>query len=212
MENANFMTPAGKQYTDTGDAQAQRTAQNTQGALRNRAFSSGSATQPTAPTAASPLFVMAAKLTARVSGIFRVAVYVASGGLTAADTWDIQVSTQTAANLAITNATLVGPGTAGLGTGTAAGAYVSSAAAGILVTGGPLGSLLQADSGTTIVDATSVSFVFTWAGIVHNSIAATVPTPFTIGNDVIVLVAINRSAHTQTFPTGGTSIAFEELI
>lgn len=178
--------------------------------LQNRAFSFGSATTPTAPTAASPLFVAGAKVTCRGSGIFLANVYIASGGMTAADTFDIQISTQTAANIVITQFTQVGPGTAG-GTGTPNGAYVSSAAGGILVTGGPLGSKLQADSGTTIVDATSVSFFYQFSAILMNSITATTETGFTVGNDVLLLAAINRSAHTQTFPTGGVGISLEEL-
>jgi hypothetical protein len=209
--DTSFMSPEAKAYIDQSVSYALRQASYTQSALRNRAWTTGFATAPTAPTAASSLFVGAAKVTCRGSGIFLASVNYMCTGMTATDTNDTQVSTQTAANLAITNATIAGPGTASASTGTANGAYVSSAAAGILVTGGPLGSLIQYDSGSQVLGTAATTLVFAWSGIIQNSISSTgaTTTPFTVGNDVILLCGVNRSAATQVF--AGFQISLVEL-
>lgn len=182
-------------------------------ALQNRAYTTGFATAPTAPTAGSSLFVGACKLTAKKSGIFLASVSYACTGMTATDTIDTTITTQEeGAGLAITNAVPAGPGTVGAGLGTVCGAYVSTAAAGILVTGGPFNSVTQFDTGAQVLPTAGTTYQFNWTGVIYNGVAATTPAgivPFPVGNDVVLLCGVNRSAATQVF--AGFAMSLLEL-
>ena len=165
-------------------------------ALSNRAFTTLQGVVPD-PTAGSPIFVAAAKLTARASGIFLATASMAGFGMTATDTIDVEVTTQTrvaSSGIALTSATQTGPGSPNLASvGSAAGGYILSAVGGILVTGGPFGSQAQGGSATHVLGTAETTFSWGWANLIQNG-PATVFTPFPRGNDVVLLMSVNRSA------------------
>lgn len=169
-------------------------------ALQNRAFTTLQGVIPD-PTAGSAILVAACKLTARASGIFLASANMAGVAMTPTDTLDMQVTTQTraaSAGITLTGATLVGPGTANAASiGSAAGGYILSAAGGIAVTGGPFGSQIQGDSNTQVLGTLNTTATWAWSCIVQNG-AANVETPFPIGNDVVLLLSVNRSAATMS--------------
>ena len=167
-------------------------------ALQNRAFSSGSATVPTNPTAGMTLIIAATKLKVRGSGIFRASFTVAATGLVSPHTYEFTVNSQTAVpGITLTNGTQVGPGTLTPGTvGTVNGAFVSNMAAGITVAGGG-GTLLQADSLLQVVGTASTTCTWDWSNLIQNSIALTVETPFTVGNEILVTLSANFGTATS---------------
>jgi hypothetical protein len=172
----------------------------------NYAFCNGATSLPIAPTAAMNLCIGAALVNATANTYFRGYCKVSAGGFTAGDTVDFSVQTQTSATaITLGNATKAGPGT---GTG---GAFVSSAAAGITVTAGGGGTVVQNDDGVRIIDATDLGYTYEWSNIFDNSTANTVygSGVFTSGNSVLLQVMENRSAHTNTF--SGFSIGLEQL-
>ena len=163
-------------------------------ASANRAYTNANSYPPTAPTAGASLIIAAILLTVEESGIFEAGFTVSANGFTAADTVDFTVAVQTVASgMTLANATKAGPpGT------TARGAFTSSAAAGIVVSGGAAAVPL-ADSGVRIIDATDVGINYSWSGIIQNSNSDLVETPFPAGNQVLLTLSMNRSAHTNTF-------------
>lgn len=168
------------------------------GAFRNRAFSTGS-TLPANVNTGSFIVFGAALLVARASGIFMAEVSCAFTGGTAAATFDVQVQTQTAPNtqaggITITGGTRIGPGNNVIGTVAQTGVYVGSAGVGMTFTNGT-GALTQFDTGTQILPTGGTTMTTEWSSVIHNSITANAAeTPFTIGNQVLLTVAINSSA------------------
>lgn len=184
---------------DEALAKASRGA-STINALLNRAWANNPATLPTDPTAASGIFVLAMKLTARASGIFMASINMSATGLTATDTVDTQVQVGEGSAITLANATQVGSGTAGGTSATANGVYVSNAAAGITTTGSGA-KLVQYDSGTQVQGTGATTWQFSWSGIIEYGSAA-----FTVGDDVVVLASVNRSAASMTFASVGASL------
>ena len=184
------------------------------GNMRNRAFSTGSATAPTGVTNATPLILGACKLVVRGSGIFRASYTLSLTGVTASDTIAISIGTQTATSgtISLTNVSKVGPGFT-FGTSvlsTSIGAFVSDAVGGILV-GSGIGALVQYASGTQVVGTGTTTFDFGWSNIIQNSITGTAAeVPFTVGNDIVTTFTINAT-HSATQVYAGFAMDLEEL-
>jgi hypothetical protein len=181
-------------------------AQNMRAGFRNRAFVSGNTSTPFYGGAASTTIVGAAMLTVKTSGIFHWA-FSWSWTQAATGTYRWQISTQTqAAAIPLTAAAKVGPG-AGAATN---GAFISTGAT-IAVTGGPFGSLIQWDSGVITVGTAAVNAAIAASGTFMNSITATVETPFTNGNNIVMLITlITTTAAATTNANGGYAIDLVE--
>jgi hypothetical protein len=156
---------------------------------------------PTAPTIDGTVrFVMAATAIAKKSGIFRVSASLALLGVTAGDTWEAEVLTQTEASaFTLTNASQAGPGTTG-------GAYISSAAAGIGVTGGPFGQITQSISSNQTNPTGASTAYWSWSGPVMNANSGLVFVPFPVGNHVLALIGLAISAGALTALSGNVSL------
>ena len=184
------------------------------GNMRNRAFSTGSATAPTGVTNATALILGACKLVVRGSGIFRASYTLSLTGVTATDTIAISIGTQTAAGgiITLTNVAKVGPGfTFGTSVLPASiGAFVSAAVGGIVV-GSGTGALVQYASGTQVAGTAATTFDFCWSNIIHNSISSTTAeVPFTLGNDIVTTFTITAT-HSATQVYAGFAMDLEEL-
>ena len=184
------------------------------GNMRNRAFSTGSATAPTGVTNSTALILGACKLVVRGSGIFRASYSLSLTSVTAADTIAISIGTQTAASgiISLSNVTKVGPGFT-FGTSvlsTSIGAFVSNAVGGVLV-GSGTGALVQYASGTQVVGTGATTFDFGWSNTIQNSITGTAAeVPFTVGNDIVTTFTITAT-HSATQVYTGFAMDLEEL-
>ena len=182
------------------------------GRMQNRAYSTGSATAPTGVTNAMSLIIGAALLNVRGSGIFRAGVTLALTGITATDTTTLSVQTLTTApaTMTLATATKVGFGTGSASTTTGNGLYVSSAAAGIVVTGGA-GSVTQFTTGSQVAGTAATTVDLAWTGMFGNSIAAPgAEVPFTAGNQILLTVTL-LATHSATVVYSGFSLFLEEL-
>ena len=167
--------------------------------LSNRGYTTLVAPYVGANTGA--IFVGAIKLTARASGIFLASASLAATGMTPTDTIDVEITTQTrvaTSGITLTSASQTGPGTQNLASvGSAAGGYVLGAVGGLLVTGGPYGSQAQGGTGVQVLGTAETTTAWGWSNIIQNG-PATVFTPFPRGNDVVLLMSVNRSAGAMT--------------
>ena len=172
-------------------------SKQSRGAANNRAFTTNNATAPTAVTAGMTLNYAAVLTTAKVSGLYDVSISVAWSGATTGDTGTFSMTTQTAATaITLANNTAVG-----------VGCQVSSAAAGITATGGA-GTLTQFTMAVPALTGV-LSGVFTWRGIVMDSIAATTQASgFPVPNNVVFLFALNA---THSWTLGAVSLVVQEL-
>lgn len=175
------------------------------GAVRNRAYIAGDANpSPTTPNAAAPITFLILQTTAKVSGVFFVTINVfwtdASGAHAAGDIYTFNVLSQTGTGaVTISNAAAV---TNAVGT-----VFVSNAAAGMAITAGGGGGLLQYSTQfQQAASASTVSGNFTFSNIVQNQNTTTVETPFPIGNNVFVTVNLNASAHVPALTNVTASI------
>lgn len=176
------------------------------GALENQAYANGPGTVPTDPTAASPIPVLAVKLTSRASGIFMASINMSATGLTATDTVETTISSNQGAAVTFSSATKVGVGTAGGTSSTTNGVYVSNAAGGIVFAGGGNVGNTQFDSGVQVQPTGGTTWQFSWSGIVQAGNPAAGRTPFTQGNDVYLFASVSRSAAAMTFVGIGASL------
>lgn len=186
--------------------------QDVQGALRNRVYDNHSGTA-TAVTAGMTLNFAAILIQARVSGIFAVSLSFQYSGATAAAANTVAITGQSSAGaITLTNTNAAEGSTAATATnpmtnGGSPGAFTSSAAGGILIGsggGGPHGFMSQ-----TFTTATGqTTGTFSWSGLADNSTAG--GTPFTIGNFVVFLCAVN--AGTSPWTITGLNLSCAELI
>lgn len=167
------------------------------GAAINRAFTTNNATAPTSVTAGMALNYAAVLTTAKVSGIYDVSISVAWSGATTGDTGTFAMTTQHAATaITLANNTAVG-----------VGCQVSSAAGGITATGGA-GSTQQFSMAVKALTGV-LQGVFTWRGLVMNSVSATTPTGFTLGDNVVFLFSLNA---TNSWTLGAVTMVVQEVV
>lgn len=173
-------------------------------ALRNRAFSAGSATAWVPGGAASTTIVAATSLKAMASGIFQFSLGLAFAQA-ATGTWRVEIISQAAAGgTAITGGTKIGPGN-----GTNSGAFNNSG--GAITVPGFAGALTQMDTGVQTIGTAATAAEFTWDGLIQNSVSATVETPFTYGNQVAVTVTLITTTQAAVEVPSGLSLSFYEL-
>lgn len=190
-----MLTPAELSRLEAVELQTQRlllATQSVQAGFRNRANIQSA--NPTAVTAGMTLNYAAVLLQAQSSGLFLVNVAWQYTNATAAVSNTIGMTTQTnAAPIALTNTTVAG------------GGFISSAAGGILVTGGPFNSFsATALSFTTATGQTTG--LYSWSGI-----AQTVgPAAFPKGNFCAFLFNVNGG--TSSWTITGVTIEVIELM
>jgi hypothetical protein len=175
-------------------------------ALDNRAYVSGGATVPASPTAGGSHIIIAAIPTVpKASGVYHLAVSIPYTGATAADTVDFRITSQTQAGAI--------PLTGGTPVGVSANAamQVSTAAAGMAVTGGPFGSVVQYDTLAQVQATGGTTGLLEYSGICTNIAGSTPFTPFTVGFNVVFLLDLTFGAHTMTFNSAGISIELWEM-
>lgn len=170
-----------------------RGAQGIKGAFRNRAVVNNATPSITTPSAASSIIFAIAQLTAKASGIFGASVSIeyqdSSGAHAAADTYTFTVTTQTGTGaVTLTNGAPVTNGE---------NVFVSNNAAGMTISAGGGGSLIQTSDllQLGVASTATVAGQYSWSGIVWNSITSTSEVPFTLGNNVFLCFALNASAH-----------------
>jgi hypothetical protein len=186
---------------------AKRAGQSNAAFGGSRVYATGAA-PPTAPTAGGANIIVAAMTQiAKQSGVFLVSISMPFTGATAADTIDFRVTTQTKATpIAFTNDQLVGQGLSA-----SANAFVSTAAGGILVTGGPFSSVTQYDSGAQVQPTGATTGILQFNGII-NAVATSIPfAGFPIGNSVAVLFDVSFGAHTLALAADGVTMWMVEL-
>jgi hypothetical protein len=187
-------------------AKLQLAISSEQAGLRNRVFvNNGSGGTPL--TAGMLLVYAAAQVPiVQSSGLFDVSVSFQFSGATAATSSTIAVQSQVNTSaIAMTNTTPVGspnvPGSTGI--------FVDSAAAGILVTGGPFSALTQVSQAFTTATAQTTG-TYAWRGLCGNSVTVGGPVPFLFGTFPVFLFQLN--ANTSSWTIAGLSITITELI
>jgi hypothetical protein len=180
-----------------------------QAASRNRIQTTGSVvTNPTSVTLNMLLNFAAVGIQAQSSGLFLVTISMQYTGATAANLQTVAITSQTsAAAITLSNAASVGSSPTGASPNSA---FFSSAAGGILVSAGGGSAVTQAQlQWTTATGQTSGTF--SWSGLCQNGVGTGGFTPFTKGNNVVFLFAVQSPVSAWNMLGTGLSLSVEEL-
>jgi len=175
-------------------------------------------TAPTGVTNAMNLVLGACNIKALESGLFLASFTLAMTGVTATDTANVTVTTQTSSTAIsfggatkITGSNLFGNLFPYPSPAAAYGMWVSGAAGGITFATGGGGSITQFTTGAQVAGTAATTQEFSWYGLVANSVSNVLGNPFPIGNDVALLVSLNAT-HSATVTYAGFSMFIQEVV